>query len=180
MPKSAITPSPVNLYLAEIEAFSQAILDDVDTSDSALAGLRSQMILAACYKSARSGREMDRMGHRELPPRSRPAIRRQQHRCDKSQAAPGRSRLGRGRHRTRPQAVGRPRRPVSALSPVHLRVAGIPSRPRVAAFGGGYPIKIDGHIVGAIGVSGGTVGATREAARPQRGQPAVAGWRPHA
>ncbi|HZZ07380.1 MAG TPA: heme-binding protein [Candidatus Binataceae bacterium] len=36
-------------------------------------------------------------------------------------------------------------------------VAGIPSRPRVAAFGGGYPIKIDGHIVGAIGVSGGTV-----------------------
>ena len=36
-------------------------------------------------------------------------------------------------------------------------VAGIPSRPRVAAFGGGYPIKVDGHIIGAIGVSGGTV-----------------------
>jgi len=36
-------------------------------------------------------------------------------------------------------------------------VAGIPSRARVAAFGGGYPIKIDGDIVGAIGVSGGSV-----------------------
>ena len=36
-------------------------------------------------------------------------------------------------------------------------VAGIPSRARVAAFGGGYPIKIDGAIIGAIGVSGGSV-----------------------
>jgi len=36
-------------------------------------------------------------------------------------------------------------------------VAGIASRPRVAAFGGGYPIKVDGHIIGAIGVSGGSV-----------------------
>jgi predicted dehydrogenase len=54
----AITPSPVNLYLAEIEAFSQAILDDEDTSESAMAGLRSQIILAACYKSAKTGREV--------------------------------------------------------------------------------------------------------------------------
>ncbi|HEY2524712.1 MAG TPA: heme-binding protein [Candidatus Binataceae bacterium] len=36
-------------------------------------------------------------------------------------------------------------------------VAGIPGRARVAAFGGGYPIKVGGEIVGAIGVSGGTV-----------------------
>lgn len=36
-------------------------------------------------------------------------------------------------------------------------LAGIPQLPRVAAYGGGFPIKIDGAIVGAIGVSGGTV-----------------------
>jgi uncharacterized protein GlcG (DUF336 family) len=36
-------------------------------------------------------------------------------------------------------------------------LAGIPAVPRVAAYGGGFPIKIDGEIVGAIGVSGGTV-----------------------
>jgi predicted dehydrogenase len=52
-----VTPTPVNLYRAEIEAFSQALLDHRDTSASALAGLRSQMLLAACYKSARTGRE---------------------------------------------------------------------------------------------------------------------------
>ena len=33
-------------------------------------------------------------------------------------------------------------------------LAGIPMQPRVAAFGGGFPIKVDGEIVGAIGVSG--------------------------
>jgi uncharacterized protein GlcG (DUF336 family) len=33
-------------------------------------------------------------------------------------------------------------------------LAGIPALPRVAAWGGGFPIKINGEIVGAIGVSG--------------------------
>ena len=33
-------------------------------------------------------------------------------------------------------------------------LAGIPTLARVAAYGGGFPIKIDGEIVGAIGVSG--------------------------
>jgi uncharacterized protein GlcG (DUF336 family) len=33
-------------------------------------------------------------------------------------------------------------------------LAGIPTLPRVAAWGGGFPIKVDGEIVGAIGVSG--------------------------
>jgi uncharacterized protein GlcG (DUF336 family) len=33
-------------------------------------------------------------------------------------------------------------------------LAGIPTVPRVAAWGGGFPIKVDGDIVGAIGVSG--------------------------
>jgi uncharacterized protein GlcG (DUF336 family) len=33
-------------------------------------------------------------------------------------------------------------------------LAGIPALPRVAAWGGGFPIKVDGEIVGAIGLSG--------------------------
>src|SRR6202051_3545137 len=33
-------------------------------------------------------------------------------------------------------------------------LAGIPALPRVAAWGGGVPIKVNGEIVGAIGVSG--------------------------
>src|SRR5882757_7206086 len=33
-------------------------------------------------------------------------------------------------------------------------LAGIPSLPRMAAWGGGFPIKVNGEIVGAIGVSG--------------------------
>jgi uncharacterized protein GlcG (DUF336 family) len=36
-------------------------------------------------------------------------------------------------------------------------LAGVPQLARVAAYGGGFPIKIDGAIVGSIGVSGGTV-----------------------
>jgi uncharacterized protein GlcG (DUF336 family) len=33
-------------------------------------------------------------------------------------------------------------------------LAGLPALSRVAAWGGGFPIKVDGEIVGAIGVSG--------------------------
>src|ERR1700720_3953382 len=33
-------------------------------------------------------------------------------------------------------------------------LAGIPTLPRVAAWGGGFPIQVDGEIVGAIGLSG--------------------------
>src|SRR3979490_201944 len=33
-------------------------------------------------------------------------------------------------------------------------LAGIPTLARVAAYGGGFPIKVDGELVGAIGVSG--------------------------
>jgi uncharacterized protein GlcG (DUF336 family) len=36
-------------------------------------------------------------------------------------------------------------------------LAGIPQLARVAAHGGGFPFKVDGAIVGAIGVSGGTM-----------------------
>jgi uncharacterized protein GlcG (DUF336 family) len=33
-------------------------------------------------------------------------------------------------------------------------LAGIPTLARVAAWGGGFPIKVDGEVVGAIGISG--------------------------
>ena len=33
-------------------------------------------------------------------------------------------------------------------------LAGVPTLARVAAWGGGFPIEVDGEIVGAIGVSG--------------------------
>jgi predicted dehydrogenase len=53
-----IAPKPVNTYRAEIEAFSQALLERRSTRESALAGLRSQIILAACYRSAKTRREV--------------------------------------------------------------------------------------------------------------------------
>src|SRR5208282_2941743 len=33
-------------------------------------------------------------------------------------------------------------------------LAGMPTLARVAAYGGGFPVRVDGEIVGAIGVSG--------------------------
>src|SRR5271167_2888497 len=36
-------------------------------------------------------------------------------------------------------------------------LAGVPHIPRIVTFGGGLPIRIDGAVVGAIGVSGGSV-----------------------
>lgn len=50
-----ITPDPVNPYRAEIEAFSQALLDGHEPPVGGQAGLRSQKVLAACYASARTG-----------------------------------------------------------------------------------------------------------------------------
>lgn len=50
-----ISPSPQNIYRAEIEAFSQSVLDGRPHPDQAPElGLRSQKILAACYHSART------------------------------------------------------------------------------------------------------------------------------
>lgn len=49
-----INPSPVNPYRAEIEEFSQAILDGREPSNSAAIGLQSQRVLAACYESAKT------------------------------------------------------------------------------------------------------------------------------
>jgi predicted dehydrogenase len=49
-----ISPPPVNTYRAEIEEFSQAILENRAPSNSAEPGLRSQRVLAACYESAKT------------------------------------------------------------------------------------------------------------------------------
>ncbi len=45
-------------------------------------------------------------------------------------------------------------------------LAGIPTLARMAAWGGGFPIKVNGEVVGAIGVSGApTVQNDEECAR---------------
>jgi predicted dehydrogenase len=54
-----VAPQPVNTYRAEIEEFSQAIIDDRKTVIDAELGLRSQKILTACYESAESGRVVE-------------------------------------------------------------------------------------------------------------------------
>jgi predicted dehydrogenase len=54
-----IEPEPVNTYQAEIEEFSQAILDDREPDISGKLGLRSQKVLTACYESAKSGKAVE-------------------------------------------------------------------------------------------------------------------------
>jgi predicted dehydrogenase len=51
-----ITLEPINTYRAEIEEFSQAILDGCEPSSNAQLGLQSQRVLAACYQSVQTGR----------------------------------------------------------------------------------------------------------------------------
>jgi predicted dehydrogenase len=51
-----IEPTPVNMYRAEIEEFSQAILDGREPLNGPWIGLQSQKVLAACYESARVGK----------------------------------------------------------------------------------------------------------------------------
>lgn len=53
---TAVTPQAVNMYRAEVEAFSQAVLDNTPPPVDGEAGLRIQRILAACYQAAREGR----------------------------------------------------------------------------------------------------------------------------
>ena len=50
-----IAPAPVNTYRAEVEEFSQAILERRPSRLSGEAGLHSQKVMAACYESARGG-----------------------------------------------------------------------------------------------------------------------------
>ncbi len=51
-----ISPEPVNMYRAEIEAFGRAVLYGQPLKVGADAGVRSQKVLTACYESARTGR----------------------------------------------------------------------------------------------------------------------------
>ena len=51
-----INPAPVNTYMAEIEEFSNAILEKREPENSSSLGLQNQKILTACYESARIGR----------------------------------------------------------------------------------------------------------------------------
>ncbi len=55
----AITPDPINTYLAEIEEFSAALIDGRAASNSAQLGLQSQKVLEACYESAKTLRVVD-------------------------------------------------------------------------------------------------------------------------
>jgi len=54
-----IAPEPVNAYQAEIEEFSQAIIDDREPFTGGELGLRSQKVLAACYESAMLGKVIE-------------------------------------------------------------------------------------------------------------------------
>lgn len=54
-----IAPAEVNTYQAEIEEFSQAIIDDREPLIGADAGLRNQKIIDACYKSAKLGKVVE-------------------------------------------------------------------------------------------------------------------------
>lgn len=52
----SVKPEPVNTYLAEIEEFSSAILENREASNNAILGIRNQRVLEACYRSAETGK----------------------------------------------------------------------------------------------------------------------------
>jgi predicted dehydrogenase len=54
-----ISPTPVNTYRAQIEAFSDAVLNDAAAPVDGHAGLWNQRVIAACYESARTGSAVD-------------------------------------------------------------------------------------------------------------------------
>ncbi len=51
-----INPAPVNPYLAEIEEFGNAIINNREPANSFSIGLQSQKVIAACYNSAKTGK----------------------------------------------------------------------------------------------------------------------------
>ncbi len=51
----SMVPPPLNMYQAEVEEFSQALLENRPSQLEAELGLRSQKLITACYASARSG-----------------------------------------------------------------------------------------------------------------------------
>jgi predicted dehydrogenase len=55
----AINPTPINMYRAEIEEFSCAILENRKPENNFEIGIQSQKVLAACYESARTGKVVE-------------------------------------------------------------------------------------------------------------------------
>jgi predicted dehydrogenase len=53
-----LKPPPVNTYQAEIEEFSQAILDGRESVLGGDLGLRNQRILEACHESAKTSKSV--------------------------------------------------------------------------------------------------------------------------
>jgi len=51
-----IAPQPVNMYRAEVEAFSRALLENTDPPVGSELGLWNQRVIAAAYKSAATGK----------------------------------------------------------------------------------------------------------------------------
>jgi predicted dehydrogenase len=54
-----ISPVPANTYQAEIDDFSKAILEGRAPMNDGLVGLQNQKIMAACYRSARTGKVIE-------------------------------------------------------------------------------------------------------------------------
>ena len=54
-----VDPAPVNTYRAEIDEFGSAILENREPANNYSLGLRSQKIIEACYKSARTGKVVE-------------------------------------------------------------------------------------------------------------------------
>ncbi|MBN2775726.1 MAG: Gfo/Idh/MocA family oxidoreductase [Prolixibacteraceae bacterium] len=54
-----VNPKPVNMYLAEIDEFSLAIIESREPANNFAIGLRNQKILAACYQSANLRKVID-------------------------------------------------------------------------------------------------------------------------
>ena len=54
-----IAPEPINTYEAEIEEFSQAIIENREPLNGSTIGLQSQKVMTACYKSAKTGKAVE-------------------------------------------------------------------------------------------------------------------------
>jgi len=63
-----VDPAPVNMYRAEIEEFSQALIEGRPPSNGARIGLQNQKVLAACYESARVRRQVMVEGRHQARP----------------------------------------------------------------------------------------------------------------